>query len=310
MTMIDHEVNDMSRTSEPLYSSQTGMDLLTNASLEATPKQISALVASSENGQPPHWLIKGSCVYVPFLPDAQFENAFSTCEQLLAWGMQPIPHLPARAIPSDAVLHQWLARLQDIGVTQLLLIAGDIKEPQGPYADTLSLLASDHLLHYGFTGFGFAAHPEGHPLVDAHTMKQALEFKCGYAKRNGLSCWVVTQFSFDNAALTRWLDEFQVMDLGVPVFLGLAGPTKMKNLLAYAAQCGVATSAKMLTKYSSVARLLRPWTPTEVFDALAQYQATHLNSPLKGVHLFPFGGLKQSSEWITAQKVLVNAENR
>ncbi|WP_028021721.1 methylenetetrahydrofolate reductase [Enterovibrio calviensis] len=310
MMTIDTEFNGGNLAADNQSPSKAALELLANASIEATPKQISALQASGYHAQPPDWLIRGSCVYVPFLPDAEFENAFDTCEQLLVWGMQPIPHFPARAIPSDAVLHQWLARLQEIGVTQLLLIAGDIKEPRGPYPDTLTLLASDHLLHYGFTGFGFAAHPEGHPLVSDEVMTRALEYKCAYAKRNMLASWVVTQFSFDHVALTRWLDEFHAMDTGAPVYLGLAGPTRMKNLLSYAAQCGVATSAKMLKKYSSVARLLRPWTPTEVFDALVIYQTTHLNSPLKGVHLFPFGGLKQSNEWVAAQKVLANAESR
>ncbi|WP_156168237.1 methylenetetrahydrofolate reductase [Grimontia sp. AD028] len=289
MNFEQGKVDCMPQLPDPAFAAA---ELVYHASLEATPRQVSAL----ENR--PEWLPEGIRVYVPFLPSSNFEDAFETCKTLLIWGVVPVPHLPARAVPSEEKLREWLLALKVLGVKQLLLISGDIETVQGPYADTMQLLQSGLLQEYGIESFGVAGYPEGHPHAEQATLKRALEFKRNYAKTHGLSLWVVTQFSFDQTVLEQWLDEHQTILAGIPVYLGLAGPTRLKNLLSYAAQCGVATSAKALTKNINAVRLLRPWTPDSLLEGLAIYQSNRSESVLKGIHLFPFGGLKQSAEWL------------
>ncbi|MDD1783647.1 methylenetetrahydrofolate reductase [Enterovibrio sp. ZSDZ35] len=301
MTM--DSISDGNRTLPELVDPVSAANaLLSQSSLEATPKQIVDLGATA-----PEWMHQGMRVYVPFLPNAAFENAFSACETLLGWGMKPVPHLPARSVPDAETLRAWLASLQRIGVKEVLLIAGDTEKALGPYQDTLALLASGILTEYGLTGMGVAGHPEGHPKADNTALKEALMFKRDYAKAHGLELWVVTQFSFDDESLIKWLDEHQTILSSIPVYLGLAGPTRLKNLLAYAAQCGVSTSAKALRKNMNAARLLRPWTPDALFRTLCEYKATHPSTSLQGIHLFPFGGLKQSNQWLSSAHLLVSS---
>ncbi|KXF82599.1 methylenetetrahydrofolate reductase [Enterovibrio coralii] len=275
--------------------------LVANASIEATPKQIADL-----GNKAPDWMQEGMRIYVPALPNADFGDAIKASETLLAWGMKPVPHLPARIVPDTETLTGWLASMQRIGVKEILLIAGDTETPAGPFPDTLALIKSGLLSEYGLTGFGVAGHPEGHPHADDEALLNAMRYKRDYAVAHDLDFWVVTQFSFDEESLISWLDRHQAILESVPVYLGLAGPTRLKNLLAYAAQCGVATSAKALSKNMNAMRLLRPWKPDALFQALSKYKASHSATPLQGVHLFPFGGLQQSNQWLSSAHLLVS----
>ena len=38
--------------------------------------------------------------------------------------------------------------------------------------------------------------------------------------------------------------------------------------------------------------------PDEMLVDLARYRQTHPQTLLKGVHFFPFGGLKRTAEWV------------
>ena len=78
----------------------------------------------------------------------------------------------------------------------------------------------------------------------------------------------------------------------------MAGPTRVKTLMAYAAQCGVGASARLMLRRPGSARLLRAWTPDDMVRALVRYCLDNPDTLLRGIHLFPFGGLRQSAQWI------------
>jgi len=82
------------------------------------------------------------------------------------------------------------------------------------------------------------------------------------------------------------------------VDIGMAGPTRVKTLMAYAAQCGVGASARAMLRRPGSARLMRAWTPDVMVRALVQYCLDNPDTLLRGIHLFPFGGLRQSAQWI------------
>lgn len=267
--------------------------LKTEASIEATPKQVLMLHTV------PDWLVAGTRVYVPFLPKGRFEETFEACERLLTWGMVPIPHIPARSVPSEAYLHQWISSLTHIGVYNILLIAGEKTPPAGPFANTLALLASGILTEHPLRGIGVAGHPEGHPVARSSELTSALAFKREYAEINQIEMWVVTQFSFDAEVFIQWLECYQELLGPLPVYLGMPGPTRLKNLLFYAAQCGVVESASALRRNLRAAQLLKPWTPALLVQEMARYQTINPGTPFRGIHLYPFGGLKQSARWLS-----------
>lgn len=266
--------------------------LVRSASIEATPRQILA----SEHL--PDLLPEGTCVYVPFLPKGQFSDTLAACRHLLDVGMQPVPHVPARMAESRGHLRDWLAELEESHVDRLLLIAGDSDAVAGPFPDTLAVLESGLLAQFRFHGIGVAAHPDGHPMADRATLTQALGIKREYARTTATRLWVVTQFTFDADVVIDWLQSLGNILEEVPVYIGIAGPTRMKTLIAYAAQCGVGVSARQMLRRPGSARLLRAWTPDAMVRALVRYCLDNPDTLLRGIHLFPFGGLRQSAQWI------------
>jgi methylenetetrahydrofolate reductase (NADPH) len=262
------------------------------ASIEATPRQI----LNPENL--PGLLPTGTCVYVPFLPKGQFSDTLAACRHLQTIGMTPIPHVPARMAESRGQLRDWLAELDESRVDRLLLIAGDSDAVAGPFPDTLTVLESGLLAEFRFHGIGVAAHPDGHPVADRETLIQALRIKREYARTTATRLWVVTQFSFDPDAVIGWLQSLGDILEEVPVYIGMAGPTRVKTLMAYAAQCGVGASARLMLRRPGSARLLRAWTPDNMVRALVRYCLDNPDTLLRGIHLFPFGGLRQSAQWI------------
>ncbi|MCL7944183.1 methylenetetrahydrofolate reductase [Marinobacter sp. ATCH36] len=266
--------------------------LVRSASIEATPRQILAAEDLQE------LLPKGTCVYVPFLPKGQFGDTLAACRHLLDIGMQPIPHVPARMAQSREQLRDWLVQLDESRVDRLLLIAGDSDSVAGPFPDTLAVLESGLLAQFRFHGIGVAAHPDGHPMADRATLTQALGIKREYARTTDTRLWVVTQFTFDANVVIDWLQSLGNILEEVPVDIGLAGPTRVKTLIAYAAQCGVGASARAMLRRPGSARLLRAWTPDTMVRTLVQYCLDNPDTLLRGIHLFPFGGLRQSAQWI------------
>ena len=266
--------------------------LVRSASIEATPRQI---LAAEDL---PDLLPEGTCVYVPFLPKGQFSDTLEACRHLLNMGLQPIPHVPARMAESRGQLRDWLAQLDESRVDRLLLIAGDSDAVVGPFPDTLAVLESGLLAQFRVHGIGVAAHPEGHPMADRATLTQALSVKREYARTTATRLWVVTQFTFDAEVVIDWLQSLGNILEEVPVYIGMAGPTRVKTLIAYAAQCGVGASARMMLRRPGSARLLRAWTPDGMVRALVQYCLDNPDTLLRGIHLFPFGGLRQSAQWI------------
>ncbi len=266
--------------------------LARGASLEVTPAQVRA-------GRVPASLLPaGTRVYVPYLPSADYRDTVAACRQLAAEGMQAVPHLPARAVHSATELEDWLGALSAAGSSQLLLIAGDRAAAAGPYDSTLDILTSGLLLEHGFCRIGVAGHPEGHPSVADDELDWALAFKRDYATATGSEVWIVTQFVFSSARTIAWLRRVRETADPLPIWIGLPGPAKLRTLLAYAAQCGVSASARVLRNRPEAARLLGRWTPDGLARDFAQLSADISGPLFSGIHVFPFGGIAAAAGWL------------
>ena len=85
----------------------------------------------------------------------------------------------------------------------------------------------------------------------------------------------------------------------LPYVAGLPGLATIKTLLKYAIDCGVGPSLHAVSKHAAnLTKLLSVQTPDEVVVGLAQHKSRDPQSLLKGVHFFPFGGLKRTAEWV------------
>ena len=239
-------------------------------------------------------------VYVPFPPRGRWPDTVAACERVLAAGMKPVPHLPARSVGSADELGDRLSMLEDVGVDALMLVAGDRAVPAGPYPDAPALLDSGQLAEHGIRRLGVTSYPEGHPFVAPADLDEALRRKMEYARTTGTALWLVTQFVFSPAPALAWLARTREAGCTLPVRVGMPGPIPLSTLIGYAVRCGVGASARALRRRPGLARLAGRWSPTPIALALAGHLAGRENALAVDIHLFTFGGLRDAADWLRA----------
>ncbi|MEM7750147.1 MAG: methylenetetrahydrofolate reductase [Pseudomonadota bacterium] len=286
-------MNETQQTLQQQVNAPENDNLLEGFSIEATAQQIEKVENLSEI------VPQGTSVYIPYLPGASYSESFAAVERLARAGLKPVPHIAARSTKSISELDETLAQFVEYGVDSVFLIAGDTEKPSGPFTSTLEVLASGQLEKHRIRKIGFAAHPEGHPVVDISALDNALRLKASYAQASGAEIWLASQFTFDAAPIAAWLDRLSLMDILIPVRVGIPGPAKMRSLLSFAMKCGIANSARALSRRPETARmLLGTWSPASLVEDLAAYKAQSSNAQLAGVHVFSFGGFAHSAKWM------------
>ena len=245
-------------------------------------------------------LPRGTSVYVPFPPKARWPDTTAVCKRVVEAGMKPVPHLPARSVRSAGELDEWLSALVEAGVDSLMLVAGDRPTPAGPYPDTPTLLDSGLVADHGLRRLGVTAYPEGHPLVGQADLEEALRRKTEYARATGSELWIVTQFVFSPSPVLAWLARTTEAGRTLPVRIGLPGPVALTTLIGYALRSGVVASARALKRKPGIARLAGRWSPTPIAMALARHLAARENTAAIDIHLFTFGGLTDTVEWLSS----------
>ena len=272
------------------------IDLLSGFTTETTPGAAGKIADYRAHLRP------GATVSVTFLPGSDFVDTVAVATRLRREGFNPVPHLAARSIPSRAFLEEGLARLVgDAGVDQALLIGGGLDRPLGEFSDTMQLLDTGLFDRHGIARLGVAGHPEGSPDIADAQIRAALAWKNAFAERTGASLYVVTQFCFEAAPVIAWDKHIQAEGNRLPVHVGLPGLATLKALIGHARACGVGPSMRYLTRQArNVAKLLTVSAPDRLVTALATYRATDPGCGIRGVHLYPLGGLKKSARWAQA----------
>jgi methylenetetrahydrofolate reductase (NADPH) len=270
--------------------------LIDRPSVEVLPRDEAALAALKDA------LPAGTEVFVTFLPQETVLRTVEICARLKAAGFTPVPHVAARGFPDINVLDDYLSRARDAGVDRVLVIAGDIDEPRGPFAQSLDLLNTGLVQKHGIRRVAFAGHPEGHPKADETTMIGALRDKLAYARANGLGARIVTQFCFEAAPILAWQSRIRAAGIDAPVRIGVAGPAGIATLTKYALRCGVGNSLRALkTQATRIGALLGDTGPDQVVRDLASAPAS-AREGIAGLHIFPFGGVAKTGKWLRSAK--------
>ena len=268
--------------------------LLADVSIEVTPREPS--VAEKL----PQYFPPGVATHVTFLPDDDLVASQGTCIALRRAGYNPVPHITARNFPTQAQLEDHLARLSaEANLTRVLLISGDVDQPKGPFGESLDVLRTGLLAKYGVRACLLAGHPEGHPKVSEPAMDAALDEKIAVCREQGIAPEIVTQFSFEGAAIVNWLTHIRARHVDIPVRIGVAGPAGTATLLKFAMRCGVSNSLRALRRnVAGIGKLLGDTTPDELLADTAAGLAARALGPVVGLHLYMFGGTRKSAEWL------------
>lgn len=247
-------------------------------------------------------LPQGTPVFVNHLPRHTLAQSLDALVALRDAGLEPVPHLAARRITTRDEVVSFLRRAAgDAGVKKVLLIGGDRPEVSGPYYDGLSVLTDKVLIDGGIREVALPSYPEGHPVLATPILDKALAAKLAAAKAQGLGASIVTQFSFHPARIIEHVTMLDRVHVGIPVYVGLAGPTSAIALMRFAQQCGVSASLRALSREGMRAvNLVTHTDPSEQLVALARHVAAQRQSNVVGVHLFTFGGVGPTAAWMNA----------
>lgn len=269
-------------------------NMVTGYSLEMTAKDIGSLRAAAPAIRPT------APVAVTFLPNEDPAARTAAVKAVRDLGFEPMPHFSARRIGSAADFEGYLAAaVAEAGVKRCFVIAGDPSTPEGPFPDSMALIASGAFERHGIAAIGVGGHPEGHPNMSEEQGFTVLEAKCAEIVARGMAPLVVTQFAFDAGRVLSWLAALRARGLDTPVRIGIPGPAGIKTLLRFAARCGVGASTAVLAKYGiSVGKLFGSAGPDKLVDALDRGLGPE-HGPVR-LHFYPFGGLEKTVEWINA----------
>jgi methylenetetrahydrofolate reductase (NADPH) len=246
----------------------------------------------------------GTRVYIAHIDGTPIEDMVATARRLTDEGYAVMPHIPARSIHGKAMLDEWLSRYSnEAGVTQALLLAGGVATPAGDLDSSLHLIETGLFDRYGFKRLHVAGHPEGNKDIDRDgttlLVDEALKFKQAYSESSDADMAIVTQFSFDPKPVILWAERIAAAGVKLPIHLGIAGPTKLQTLIKFAISCGIGPSLSVLQKRAlDLSKLLTPYEPDEFLTEIADYKATHPESLIQQIHVFPLGGIRPSAEWM------------
>ena len=249
-------------------------------------------------------LPEGTRVYIAHIDGTPIAEMVATAARLRAEGMEPMPHFPARIIADRRELADWVARYQgEADVREALMLGGGVTTPKGSYDNSMQLLETG--LFDSFRRLHVAGHPEGNRDIDASggqdILIEALRAKEEFARAKGIEMAIVTQFAFEAAPIIDWTRNLRREGIDLPVHLGIAGPAKLQTLIKFAIACGVGPSLRVLQKRArDVSKLLLPFEPTELTQALAAHKAANPGFAVERLHFFPLGGIKANAEWTKA----------
>ncbi len=268
------------------------------ASIEVSPKQ------AMESPDLPGLFPQGTRVYITDVGTDSAKTLTAGAKRVHELGYTPVPHFASRRLTTkEALLERVKMMTGEAGVSDVLVIGGGLERPAGSFSSTMEVLETACFDQHGITDIGIAGHPEGSPDFSEEVALEALRLKRNFALRTGARIRIVTQFGFDGEKFIQWADGLKDAGIDLPVHLGVAGPARITTLLKFAAMCGVGNSISFLKKRgSALATLATGFSPESVVGPIEHHVMTAEQTAVRQIHVFPFGGIKKSAEWLVERR--------
>ncbi len=268
-------------------STETLAQLLANPVLEVFPSSgIEERVAQ---------LPEGTRLSVTCSPAKGVDATLALSGSLSREGFTVVPHISARLVDDHNHLKAICRRLTELGIGEVFVIGGDLKQPAGRFSSAYDLLAAMSELGHSFDEVGVAAYPEGHPTLPDETLWQHLRAK------QPLATYMVTQMCFDAGTILAWIDRAHRNGIILPVVIGLPGVVQRRKLLSLSLKIGVGDSTRFIAKHTDLtARLLGSgrYSPESLVRGLAR-DADRRRLPLGGLHIYTFNQIDGTARWRT-----------
>ena len=217
--------------------------LLNGFSTEVTPTSASKVDNFQEH------LSLGTSINVTFLAGSNLRDTVQVCKRLNEEGFNPVPHIVARNFENTRALEIFLDLLVSTAdVCEVLVIAGGIARPLGPFSDSLQILNSGLLEKYQIRKVGVAGHPEGSPDISKDKLANAISDKNNWAKNSDMEAYITTQFCFEVPSIMTWEKNIRRDGNKLPIHIGIPGPATLNTLIKFATMSGIGPSIRVLTR--------------------------------------------------------------
>lgn len=238
----------------------------------------------------------GTRLYLSCPPNHSPDALVTLAAATRAAGLEPVPHLTARAYTDTAMVDRVLGDLvREAGVSEVLVLAGDRDEVAGPFEGALGLIETDLLQKHGIREVNISGYPDGHAKLDDDLLRRALMAKIEALEKRNLPFNITTQFCFDAYPVLGWLRWLRGEGIKAPVRIGVAGPTTMRSLLKFAMRCGVRASLKGALNPKAL-QLFSEAAPDLVIRGVAEAEDRDALGSIS-IHYFSFGGLVKTGQW-------------
>ena len=226
-------------------------------------------------------------------PRRGIEATINLAERLSRQGYSVIPHLSARLIRDTAHLHEILDAVNEMGVRDVFVIAGDAREPAGEFPDSVSLLEAMMRAGHGLRDIGVSGYPESHSFIDDDMTIQAM-----WDKRR-IATYIVSNLCFDPRVVKKWVGRVRRRGVELPIHIGMAGVADPAKLLRVSTRIGIVDSARFLRGHSNwFLRTLQPggYNPERFASALLPDIAAP-DRKVAGLHVFTFNEIEPTERW-------------
>lgn len=226
-------------------------------------------------------------------PAKGLDNTLEFAGKLAAHGYPVVPHLSARLVVDRSHLAELIARMTEMGVHDVFVVAGDADQPAGAYDGASALLDAMHAVGHPFQQIGITGYPESHPLIDDETTIASMFEKARYAT------YIASQICFDSRVTVRWVNDVWARGTRLPIFLGIPGAVPRAKLLRVSTRIGIGESLRYLRKHGDlVTRFLQPggFSPDRLLEGLAPV-LTDPEQKVAGFHIFTFNDLADTEAW-------------
>jgi methylenetetrahydrofolate reductase (NADPH) len=185
--------------------------LLRGFSLEAT------LPAQAELDELGSVLPPSAPIYLSAPPGHPPARLLQAAKQVRQAGFEPVPHVAARNYRDRDALSDFIAGIcGEAGTRRVLVIAGDVDRPAGPFIGANDIIESDLLQRHGIRDVGISGYPDGHPKLSEGLLDRAMRAKLVSAEERGLKLHIVSQFCFDSDRIVAWLRSLRTSGIRVP----------------------------------------------------------------------------------------------
>jgi methylenetetrahydrofolate reductase (NADPH) len=207
-------------------------------------------------------------IFITWLPTEGKESVIAKTAELHSKGFKPVPHIAAYKVKDVADAQAIAAAIAPYTKKAFFIRGGGQQE--GVFSSVAELLATGAFKDFEIGVGGF---PDGNGSLAPAACMEVLRGKAATAS------YVVTQWSLNETAIKRFLDESPL-----PVYLGVPNRCSLKQLLRFAAVCGVDNSIKgALSNPVNIARFMLGFDPNYIVKAFAG----HPN--LAKIHVYAFG---------------------